>query len=139
MRACEETQGTFALTIDGRGFESKVSAGNKDFKDSECVSCGACVQACPTATLIEKSIEEHGTPEKKVKTTCAYCGVGCSFNAELQGDKVVRMTPNKDGGANHGHSCVKGRFAWGYTTHKHRITTPLIRKRKKDSWQKVSW
>ena len=139
VRACEETQGTFALTIDGRGFESKVSAGNKDFKDSECVSCGACVQACPTATLIEKSIEEHGTPEKKVKTTCAYCGVGCSFNAELQGDKVVRMTPNKDGGANHGHSCVKGRFAWGYTTHKDRITTPMIRKRIKDPWQKVSW
>ena len=139
VRACEETQGTFALTIDGRGFESKVSAGNKDFKDSECVSCGACVQACPTATLIEKSIEEHGTPEKKVKTTCAYCGVGCSFNAELQGDKVVRMTPNKDGGANHGHSCVKGRFAWGYTTHKDRITTPMIRKSIKDPWQKVSW
>jgi len=139
VRACEETQGTFALTIDGRGFESKVSAGNKNFKDSECVSCGACVQACPTATLIEKSIEEHGTPERKVKTTCAYCGVGCSFNAELQGDKVVRMTPNKDGGANHGHSCVKGRFAWGYTTHKDRITTPMIRKSIKDPWQKVSW
>ena len=139
VRACEETQGTFALTIEGRGFESKVSAGNKDFIDSECVSCGACVQACPTATLIEKSIEEHGTPEKKVTTTCAYCGVGCSFNAELQGDKVVRMTPNKDGGANHGHSCVKGRFAWGYTTHKDRITTPMIRKSIKDPWQKVSW
>ena len=139
VRACEETQGTFALTIDGRGFESKVSAGNKDFIDSECVSCGACVQACPTATLIEKSIEEHGTPEKEVTTTCAYCGVGCSFNAELQGDKVVRMTPNKNGGANHGHSCVKGRFAWGYTTHKDRITTPMIRKSIKDPWQKVSW
>jgi len=139
VRACEETQGTFALTIDGRGFESKVSAGNKDFIDSECVSCGACVQACPTATLIEKSIEEHGTPDRKVKTTCAYCGVGCSFNAEMQGDKVVRMTPNKDGGANHGHSCVKGRFAWGYTTHKDRITTPMIRKSIKDPWEKVSW
>ena len=139
VRACEEVQGTYALTIDGRGFESKVSAGNKDFMDSECVSCGACVQACPTATLIEKSIVDHGIPDRSVTTTCAYCGVGCSFNAELQGDKVVRMTPNKDGGANHGHSCVKGRFAWGYTTHKDRITTPMIRKSIKDSWEKVTW
>ena len=139
VRACEEVQGTFALTIDGRGFESKVSAGNKDFIDSECVSCGACVQACPTATLIEKSIIDNGVPDRSVTTTCAYCGVGCSFNAEIQGDKVVRMTPNKNGGANHGHSCVKGRFAWGYTTHKDRITTPMIRKNIKDPWKKVSW
>ena len=139
VRACEEVQGTYALTIDGRGFESKVSAGNKDFMDSECVSCGACVQACPTATLVEKSIIDHGQPERSVKTTCAYCGVGCSFNAEMQGEEVVRMTPNKDGGANHGHSCVKGRFAWGYTTHKDRITTPMIRKSIKDPWKKVSW
>ena len=138
VRACEETQGTFALTIDARGFESKVSAGNKDFMDSECVSCGACVQACPTATLVEKSIIDHGQPERSVTTTCAYCGVGCSFNAEMQGEEVVRMTPNKDGGANHGHSCVKGRFAWGYTTHKDRITTPMIRKSIKDPWKKVS-
>ena len=139
VRACEETQGTFALTIDGRGFESKVSAGDKDFLDSECVSCGACVQACPTATLVEKSIIDNGQPERSVTTTCAYCGVGCSFNAEMQGEEVVRMTPNKDGGANHGHSCVKGRFAWGYTTHKDRITTPMIRKSIKDPWKKVSW
>ena len=139
VRACEEVQGTFALTIDGRGFESKVSAGNKDFMNSECVSCGACVQACPTATLIENSIIEQGIPDRKVTTTCAYCGVGCSFNAEIQGDQVVRMTPNKNGGANHGHSCIKGRFAWGYTTHQDRITTPMIRKSIKDPWQKVSW
>ncbi len=139
VRACEEVQGTYALTIDGRGFESKVSAGDKDFLDSECVSCGACIQACPTATLVENTIIDHGQPERSVTTTCAYCGVGCSFNAEMQGEEVVRMTPNKDGGANHGHSCVKGRFAWGYTTHKDRITTPMIRKSIKDPWKKVSW
>ena len=139
VRACEETQGTFALTIEGRGFGSKVSAGNKDFMDSECVSCGACVQACPTATLMEKTVIEAGTPEHSVTTTCAYCGVGCSFNAEMKGEEVVRMTPNKDGGANHGHSCVKGRFAWGYATHKDRITTPMIRKSIHDPWQVVGW
>ncbi len=139
VRACEETQGTFALTIEGRGFGSKVSAGGVDFMDSECVSCGACVQACPTATLMEKTVIEAGTPEHAVTTTCAYCGVGCSFNAEMKGEEVVRMTPNKDGGANHGHSCVKGRFAWGYATHKDRITTPMIRKNISDPWQEVSW
>lgn len=139
VRACEETQGTFALTIEGRGFDSKVAVGNFDnFLASECVSCGACVQACPTATLIEKSVVDHGTPEHTVTTTCAYCGVGCSFDAELKGEQVVRMVPNKNGGANHGHSCVKGRFAWGYTTHKDRITTPMIRKSIHDPWTEVS-
>ena len=78
VRACEEVQGTFALTIDGRGFDSKVAASeDKPFLDSECVSCGACVQACPTATLTENTLIEHGTPEHYVVTTCAYCGVGC--------------------------------------------------------------
>ncbi|MFM2434582.1 MAG: hypothetical protein RL063_561, partial [Pseudomonadota bacterium] len=139
VRACEETQGTFALTISGRGFESKVAAGINNFMESECVSCGACVQACPTATLMEKTVIEAGTPEHSVTTTCAYCGVGCSFNAEMKGEEVVRMTPNKNGGANHGHSCVKGRFAWGYATHQDRITTPMIRKSISDPWQTVSW
>ncbi|HEX4890454.1 MAG TPA: formate dehydrogenase subunit alpha [Alphaproteobacteria bacterium] len=140
VRACEEQQGTFALTIDGRGFASHVSAGmNEDFLASECVSCGACVKACPTATLMEKSVIQMGQPERQVLTTCAYCGVGCAFVAELQGDKVVRMTPHKDGKANHGHSCVKGRFAWGYATHKDRITSPMIRASIQDPWREVSW
>ena len=141
VRACEEVQGTFALTIEGRGFESRVSPGiaSDDFFSSDCVSCGACVQACPTATLQEKSVIEHGTPQRTVLTTCAYCGVGCSFKAELQGEKVVRMVPYKDGGANEGHSCVKGRFAWGYATHKDRVTTPMVREAITDPWQPVSW
>ena len=140
VRACEETQGTFALTIDGRGFDSKVSPGqNEAFMNSECVSCGACVQACPTATLMEKSIIDHGQPEHAIITTCAYCGVGCSFRAEMKGEQVIRMVPHKDGKANHGHSCVKGRFAFGYATHKDRITKPMIRKNIKDAWKEVSW
>ncbi len=140
VRACEETQGTFALTIDGRGFDSKVSPSqNQSFMDSECVSCGACVQACPTATLMEKSVIDHGQPEHAIITTCAYCGVGCSFRAEMKGEQVIRMVPNKDGHANHGHSCVKGRFAFGYATHKDRITKPMIRASIKDAWKEVSW
>jgi formate dehydrogenase major subunit len=140
VRACEEVQGTFALTIDGRGFASHVAAGmDEDFLDSECVSCGACVQACPTATLIEKSVIEMGQPEHSVVTTCAYCGVGCSFKAEMKGDQVVRMVPYKDGKANHGHSCVKGRFAWGYANHPDRILKPMLRERITDPWREVSW
>ena len=139
VRACEEVQGTFALTIQGRGFDSKVASGPTNFLDSECVSCGACVQACPTATLMDKTIIAKGQPEHSVVTTCAYCGVGCSFKAEMQGAEVVRMMPYKDGKANHGHSCVKGRFAWGYATHKDRITKPMIRAKITDPWREVTW
>ncbi len=139
VRACEEVQGTFALTIQGRGFASAVSAGGESFLDSECVSCGACVQACPTATLMEKTVIQRGQPEHSEVTTCAYCGVGCAFKAEMQGNEVVRMEPFKDGKANHGHSCVKGRFAWGYTTHKDRILKPMIRAKITDPWKEVTW
>jgi formate dehydrogenase major subunit len=140
VRACDEVQGTFALTIQGRGFDSKVSPSqNQPFLDSECVSCGACVQACPTATLSENSLIERGQAEHSVTTTCAYCGVGCSFRAEMKGEEIVRMVPNKDGHANHGHSCVKGRFAIGYASHPDRITTPMVREKISDPWQVVSW
>jgi formate dehydrogenase major subunit len=140
VRACEETQGTFALTIDGRGFASRVSASqNDEFMASECVSCGACVQACPTATLTEKSVIQQGQPDHSVVTTCAYCGVGCAFKAEMKGNEVVRMIPYKEGKANEGHACVKGRFAWNYANHKDRILSPMIRKSISDPWQEVSW
>jgi formate dehydrogenase major subunit len=140
VRACDEQQGTLALTIQGRGFDSKVAASqDESFLDSECVSCGACVQACPTATLSENSLIEAGQAEHSIVTTCAYCGVGCSFRAEMRGEEVVRMVPNKDGHANHGHSCVKGRFAIGYATHPDRITKPMIRASIRDAWREVSW
>ncbi|MHC0052642.1 formate dehydrogenase subunit alpha [Actibacterium sp. D379-3] len=140
VRACEEVQGTFALTIAGRGFDSRVAAGmGEDFLSSDCVSCGACVQACPTATLQEKSVIDMGLPDHSVVTTCAYCGVGCSFRAEMKGDTLVRMVPWKDGKANRGHSCVKGRFAWGYATHTDRILSPMIRDRIDQPWREVTW
>jgi formate dehydrogenase major subunit len=140
VRACDEVQGTFALTVQGRGFESQIVASqNEGFLASECVSCGACVQACPTSALIEKSVIDIGTPDRAVVTTCAYCGVGCTFRAEMRGEELVRMVPWKDGKANRGHSCVKGRFAWGYANHKERILNPMIRTSIDQPWREVSW
>ena len=139
VRACGEVQGTFALTMEHRGFDSHMTAGGSLFVSSECVSCGACVQACPTSALQEKQVIEIGTPTRHVDTTCAYCGVGCSFRAELRGDELVRMVPAKAGGANEGHSCVKGRFAWGYAMHEDRQLSPMVRESITDEWRKVSW
>ena len=144
VRACDEVQGTFALTIEGRGFGSKVSASQSEpFFESECVSCGACVESCPTAALTEKSVIALGQPERVAKTTCAYCGVGCSLKAEVRGAdpnvEVVRMAPDRDGDANHGHACIKGRFAYGYATHADRVTKPMIRARITDPWREVTW
>ena len=143
VRACGEIQGTFALTVEGRGLDSRISPGGTDFLSSECVSCGACVQACPTSALEEKSLIQLGMPTRVVDTTCAYCGVGCSFRAEVQGDgddtRVVRMVPSKDGGANEGHSCVKGRFAYGYASHDDRQLDPMVRDSIDDEWRVVSW
>lgn len=141
VRACDEVQGTFALTMEGRGFASMISAGQEidDFFSSDCVSCGACVQACPTATLQEKAVTAIGKPERAVVTTCAYCGVGCTFRAEMRGEQLVRMVPWKDGKANRGHSCVKGRFAWGYVHHRDRVLSPMIRDRIDEPWREVSW
>jgi formate dehydrogenase major subunit len=107
VRACEEQQGTFALTISGRGLESRVAASQDEpFLESECVSCGACVEACPTGALMEKSLLISGLPQQAVTTTCAYCGVGCSLVAEITDGTVSRMVPNRAGRANQG-ACLR--------------------------------
>jgi len=140
VRACDEVQGTFALTIHGRGFDSQVVASaHESFVDSECVSCGQCVETCPTGALVEKSVIRIGAAERATKTTCAYCGVGCSFEVEMKGDQVVRMAPDRNGHANHGHACVKGRFAFGYATHRDRVLKPMVRATISDPWREVSW
>ena len=142
VRACEEVQGTFALTISNRGFESKVSASqDESFLASECVSCGACVQSCPTAALTEKTVIERGWATKSAVTTCAYCGVGCTFHAEQNETSPIpiRMAPNVAGKANRGHACVKGRFATGYATHPDRILEPMLRSSIHEPWKTVTW
>src|SRR5918994_6709477 len=140
VRACDEVQGTFALTVEGRGFASRVVASQDErFVDSECVSCGACIEACPTTALQEKTLVAEILPERAVTTTCAYCGVGCSLKAEMKGEVVVRMAPDRGGKANHGHACVKGRFAYGYATHEDRVLKPMIRAKITDAWREVTW
>src|SRR5438046_3588251 len=102
VRACDEIQGTFALTIQGRGFGSKVAASqDQPFLDSECVSCGACIESCPTGALTEKSIIGLGQAERGLDTTCADGGVGGGLKAEVGGGGeavvVVRLTPARGG------------------------------------------
>jgi len=137
VRACDEIQGTFALTMAGRGFETRPMAGNGAYAGSNCVSCGACVKECPTGALQEKTVLEHGRPMTTERTTCAYCGVGCSFEAGLRDGRVVQMTPADDGPSNHGHACMKGRFGWTYIYADDRLKTPLLRQGA--GWQNISW
>ena len=144
VRACDEIQGTHALTMLYRGFASRPTAGHAalsgeaaGFASSNCVSCGACVKECPTGALIEKTVLEEGAPVHAVRTTCAYCGVGCSFEAGVRGGQVVRMLPAADGPSNHGHACMKGRFGWTYNYAPDRLRRPLLRQG--DKWVELSW
>ena len=137
VRACDEIQGTFALTMIGRGFEARPVAGNgSGYGSSNCVSCGACVKECPTGALLETSIIRSGPPTQTVRTTCAYCGVGCAFDAGVRNGRVVSMAPADDGPSNLGHSCMKGRFGWEYIYAPDRLRTPLIRRG--DRWEAIS-
>ena len=144
VRACDEIQGTHALTMLHRGFASRPVAGAASltgeaagFASSNCVSCGACVKECPTGALMEKTVAEQGTPERTVRTTCAYCGVGCAFNAGVRDSTVVSMVPADDGPSNQGHACMKGRFGWTYNYAPDRLRVPLLRQG--DKWVEISW
>ncbi|WP_447601436.1 formate dehydrogenase subunit alpha [Nitrospira sp. Nam80] len=144
VRACNEIQGTFALTMIGRGFDTRPIAGSRPLIDggpgffqSNCVSCGACVKECPTGALTEKTVLEQGRPTETIRTTCAYCGVGCVMNAGVRDGRVVSMIPADEGPSNHGHACMKGRFGWTYIYAEDRLRRPLIRNGQE--WEKVSW
>jgi formate dehydrogenase major subunit len=144
VRACNEIQGTFALTMIERGFATRPVAGARPLIDggpgylqSNCVSCGACVKECPTGALTEKTILEHGRPMETVRTTCAYCGVGCAMNAGIRDGRVVSMVPADDGPSNHGHACMKGRFGWTYIYAEDRLRRPMLRTGQE--WTAISW
>ncbi len=144
VRACDEIQGTFALTMIGRGFSARPAAGAGSlmgeaaaFATSNCVSCGACVKECPTGALTEKTVLERGAPTGTVRTTCAYCGVGCAFDAGVRDGRVVTMMPADDGPSNQGHACMKGRFGWTYNDAPDRLRVPLLRRG--NDWEEISW
>jgi formate dehydrogenase major subunit len=134
VRMCDEVQGTFALTMTGRGADSVVAPGAGAWVDSACVSCGGCVDSCPTGALAEHT---SVTPETTTRTTCGYCGVGCTLDVHVADGRVTSVSPALDGPVNRGHACVKGRFAHGFVTSADRLTTPLLRR--DGELQPVSW
>jgi formate dehydrogenase major subunit len=142
VRVCEELQGVSAISFTQRGNETHISHPfEKGMDFSACVSCGNCVAVCPTGALMPKSKEKFRSwdIEKTVRTTCAYCGVGCQMDLQVKDNKVVRIDGARDG-ENDGLLCVKGKFAYGFLNHSDRLTHPLIKEEgvfRKASWDEV--
>ena len=138
VRACDEIQGSFVLTMSGRGFESRITTDNNMlFGDSSCVSCGACAHTCPTDAISDIFQSKSAAVDKKVRTTCSYCGVGCNLEASIKNNKVVAIDTPKKTEVNAGHTCVKGRYAFGFYDHPDRLRTPLIKRNGK--FEKATW
>lgn len=129
VRACDEVQGEFVLSMAGRGFDSHIIKSNYNtFFDSDCVSCGACAQACPTSAISDVFESKSLVADKKIRTVCTYCGVGCNLDVAVLNGKVKSIQAPYDAEVNGGHTCLKGRFAFSFYNHPDRIRTPLIRK-----------
>lgn len=129
VRACEEVQGQFVLSMAGRGFDAHIVKGNNvTFNESDCVSCGACAQACPTAAISDVFESKSIEVDEKIRTVCTYCGVGCNLEVSVKDGKVKSIQAPYDAAVNGGHTCLKGRFAFSFYNHPDRIKTPLIRK-----------
>jgi len=138
VRACDEIQGSFVLTMSGRGFESKITTDNNMlFGDSSCVSCGACAHTCPTDAISDVFQSKSAIADEKIRTTCSYCGVGCNLEIAVKDNKVLSIDTPKYTEVNAGHTCLKGRYAFGFYNHKDRLTSPLIKK--DDKFEKVTW
>ncbi len=138
VRACDEIQGSFVLTMSGRGFESRITTDNDMlFGDSSCVSCGACAHTCPTDAISDVFQSKSVKVDKKVRTTCSYCGVGCNLEASIKDGKVVAIDTPKETEVNAGHTCIKGRYAFGFYDHPDRLRSPLIKRSGK--FEKASW
>jgi formate dehydrogenase alpha subunit len=128
VRACDEVQGQFTLTMTGRGFESRITTDNDMlFGDSSCVSCGACAQTCPTSAISDVFQSKSVEADKKVRTVCSYCGVGCNLEVAVKNNEVLSIRAPQDA-INSGHTCLKGRYAFKFYNHPDRLNTPLIRK-----------
>lgn len=138
VRACDEVQGELVLSMAGRGFDSHiVKSFGTDFFNSDCVSCGACAQACPTSAISDVFESKSVVADKKVRTVCTYCGVGCNLEVAVVNGKVKSIQAPYDAVVNQGHTCLKGRFAFSFYNHPDRLRTPLVRKNGK--LEPVSW
>ncbi|HJW30313.1 MAG TPA: 4Fe-4S binding protein, partial [Saprospiraceae bacterium] len=129
VRACDEVQGQFVLSMAGRGFDSQIIKGfNESFFESDCVSCGACAQACPTSAISDVFESKSIQVDEKIRTVCTYCGVGCNLDVAVKNGKVKSIQAPYDADVNQGHTCLKGRFAFSFYNHPDRLRTPLIRR-----------
>ncbi len=138
VRACDEVQGEFVLSMSGRGFDSTIIKGlDQSFMESDCVSCGACSQACPTSAISDifqsKAVQTGDT----TRTICTYCGVGCNLEISTNNGEILSITAPYDAEVNQGHTCIKGRYAFKFYNHQDRLDSPMIKRN--GSFEKVSW
>lgn len=138
VRACDEVQGEMVLTMEGRGFDSKIVMGmNEGFMESDCVSCGACSQACPTGAITDVFDSKTNDATESTRTVCTYCGVGCNLDVATKDDEIISITAPYDAEVNQGHTCLKGRYAFKFYDHPERLRSPMIRKN--GQLENVSW
>lgn len=138
VRACDEVQGEMVLTMAGRGFNSWIAKGTgESFLDSDCVSCGACAQACPTSAITDVFRTKETKADEVVRSVCTYCGVGCNLEVKVKGGRVVGITAPYEAEVNHGHTCLKGRYAFRFYDHPDRLRSPMIRRN--GVFERVSW
>ena len=138
VRACDEVQGEFVLSMSGRGFDSHIIKGmNESFIDSDCVSCGACSQACPTSAISDIFQSKAIQATDKTRTICTYCGVGCNLEVSTSNGEILSIQAPYDAEVNQGHTCLKGRYAFKFYDHPDRLNSPMIKKN--GQFEKVSW
>ena len=138
VRACDEVQGEFVLSMSGRGFDTKIIKGlDQSFMDSDCVSCGACSQACPTSAISDVFQSKAIQSTETTRTICTYCGVGCNLDVSTSNGEILSITAPYDAEVNQGHTCIKGRYAFKFYNHQDRLNAPMIKRN--GEFEKVSW
>jgi formate dehydrogenase major subunit len=138
VRACDEVQGEFVLSMSGRGFDTHIIKGlDESFMDSDCVSCGACSQACPTSAISDVFQSKAIYATDTTRTICTYCGVGCNLEVATSNGEILSITAPYDAEVNQGHTCLKGRYAFKFYDHPERLNSPMIKRN--GTFEKVSW